>query len=160
MDPHGFFPLRSCRPRRSRPWFGLGLLWLLCLFASAQLSPLAAQIGYVQIGRGRQAATPAHECRWHGRSPDRVALHTFVFPTFSRDGTQLAVSAYDPALPIQRSQNVFSLSTATGAVSQLTFYGDLVSDGVIIYNFPNYKAFSPEQHGAGGLRLYFHRQPQ
>jgi len=68
---------------------------------------------------------------------------TFDFPIFSRDGTQLAVSALDPALPIQRSQNVFSLSTTTGAVNELTFYGDLVSDGVIIYNSPNYKAFSP-----------------
>ncbi len=53
------------------------------------------------------------------------------------------MSALDPALPIQRSQNVFSLSTTTGAVNELTFYGDVVSDGVITYNSPNYKAFSP-----------------
>ena len=143
MDPHGFFPLRLSRPRRSRPWFGLGLLWLLCLVASAQLSPLAAQIGYVQIGADGRLQLRRMNADGTGDLQIGLPFSTFVFPTFSRDGTQLAVSAYDPALPIQRSQNVFSLSTATGAVSQLTFYGDLVSDGVIIYNFPNYKAFSP-----------------
>ncbi len=80
---------------------------------------------------------------------------TFAFPIFSRDGTQLAVSALDPALPIQRSQNVFSLSTTTGAVSELTFYGDLVSDGVIIYNFPNYKAFSPDNRNLAVFAYIF-----
>ncbi|MEO5718650.1 MAG: hypothetical protein ABIR29_08780, partial [Chthoniobacterales bacterium] len=145
MDPHGHFPLRFRTPRRLRPWFGLGLLWLFLLFASAALSPLAAQIGYVQL----QADGSLQLRRMNGDGSGDLQIglpfSTFVFPAFSRDGTQLAVSALDPALPIQRSQNVFSLSTTTGAVNELTFYGDLFDqvNGVIIYNFPNYKAFSP-----------------
>ncbi len=144
MDPHGFFPLRSGRSRRLRPWFGLGLLWCLTLFASAALSPLAAQIGYVQLQTDGSLQLRRMNGDGSGDLQIGLPFTTFDFPIFSRDGTQLAVSALDPALPIERSQNVFALSTTTGAVSELTFYGDLVSDGVIIYNFPNYKAFSPD----------------
>ena len=105
-----------------------------------------AQIGYVQL----QADGSLQLRRMNGDGTGDLQIGlpftTFEFPTFSRDGTQLAVTALDPALPIERSQNVFSLSTTNGAVNELTFYGDLFDqvNGVIIYNFPYYKAFSPD----------------
>jgi hypothetical protein len=105
-----------------------------------------AQIGYVQL----QADGSLQLRRMNGDGTGDLQIGlpftTFEFPTFSRDGTQLAVTALDPALPIERSQNVFSLGTTTGAVNELTFYGDLFDqvNGVIIYNFPYYKAFSPD----------------
>ncbi|HEY3662414.1 MAG TPA: hypothetical protein VGL24_04610, partial [Chthoniobacterales bacterium] len=105
---------------------------------------MAAQIGYVQLGADGNPQLRRMNADGSGDLQFGLPFTTFDFPIFSRDGTQLAVSALDPALPIERSQNVFSLSTTTGAVSELTFYGDLVSNGVIIYNFPNYKAFSPD----------------
>ncbi len=123
---------------------GLGLLWLTCLFVSAEFSPLAAQIGYVQLGADGTLQLRRMNADGTGDLQIGSPFTTFAFPIFSRDGTQLAVSALDPALPIERSQNAFSLSTTTGAINELTFYGDLVSNGVIIYNFPNYKAFSPD----------------
>ncbi len=105
---------------------------------------MAAQIGYVQLGADGSLQLRRMNADGSGDLQFGLPFTTFDFPIFSRDGTQLAVSALDPALPIERSQSVFALSTTTGAVSELTFYGDLVSDGVIIYNFPNYKAFSPD----------------
>ena len=82
---------------------------------------------------------------------------TFEFPTWSRDATQLAISAADPALPNQRSHNVFSLSTTTGEINELTFFGDLFdqTQGVIIYNYPNYKAFSPDNRNLAVFTYLF-----
>ncbi|MDQ3197836.1 MAG: hypothetical protein M3Q46_01390 [Verrucomicrobiota bacterium] len=116
---------------------------LIALF-SVGFSSVEAQIGYVQTqGDG---SLQLHRMNADGTGDAQIALPftTFELPVFSRDATQLAVSALDPALPNQRSHNVFSLSTTNGAINELTFFGDLVSDGVIIYNFPNYKAFSPD----------------
>ncbi|MEO7166989.1 MAG: hypothetical protein ABI016_08120 [Chthoniobacterales bacterium] len=129
------------RPARLRV-----LLALLFLFASAAISSLHAQIGYVQ--QQADGSLQLHRMNADGTNDLQIGLPftTFAFPTFSRDGTQLAVTALDPALPIERSENVFSLNTTNGAVNELTFYGDLFDsvNGVIIYNFPFYKAFSPD----------------
>jgi hypothetical protein len=124
----------------------LALFFLACFSGSAGFSPLLAQIGYVQLQPDGSVQLRQMNADGSGDLQIGLPFTTFDFPVFSRDGTQLAVSALDPALPIERSQNVFSLSTTTGAVNELTFYGDLFDqvNGVIIYNFPFYKAFSPD----------------
>ena len=122
---------------------GIGaVLWLTFLLT---LPSLRAQIGFVQLQPG---IPQMHRINADGTGDLSifVPFTTFDYPVFSRDGTQLAITAADPALPNERSQNIFSLSLTTGGISELTFYGDLVDQhtGTVIYNFPNYKAFSPD----------------
>jgi hypothetical protein len=146
MTPIRLFPIRFCKGRKLKPPFRVALFGLVCLFASGGVSSLMAQVGYVQLQA--DGSLQLRRVNGDGTGDIQIGLPftTFDFPVFSRDGTQLAVSALDPALPIQRSQNVFSMNTTNGAVNELTFYGDLFDQvtGVIIYNFPFYKAFSPD----------------
>ena len=146
MTPTRPFPVRFCKWRKPKPFFRFALLGLVCLFASGAISSLTAQIGYVQLQADGSLQLRRMNADGTGDLQIGLPFTTFDFPVFSRDGTQVAVSALDPALPIERSQNAFSLNMTTGAVNELTFYGDLVdqANGVIIYNFPYYKAFSPD----------------
>ncbi len=66
-------------------------------------------------------------------------------PVFSRDGTEIAGTGYDPAASGQHSSDVFGISTATGAVRKLVdnhVQLDPVNQA-FSYTFPLYKAFSP-----------------
>jgi len=108
--------------------------------------PARAEISYVQ--RQADGTFQLHRMNGDGSGDLQIGLPftTYGFPVWSRDATQLAVTALDPALPLERSQNVFSLGTTTGAINELTFYGDLFNpvSGETIYNYPLYKAFSPD----------------
>ncbi len=120
---------------------------LVALFLTfLALSSLQAQIGFLELQPDGNLQMRRVNADGTGQLPIGLPFSTVSLPVFSRDGKQLAVTASDPALPNERSQNIFSLSLTTGAVSELTFYGDLVDPGTgtVIYNFPNYKAFSPD----------------
>lgn len=111
------------------------------------VTPAAAQIAYVSLGGDGTLQLRQMNADGAGDAPIALPFATFVFPTWSRDGTQLAVTARDPARPNQRSWNVFSLDRATGATRALTDFHDLVDpvNGALSYTFPYYKAFSPDR---------------
>ncbi len=138
-----------------RSWQKIRTFLVVMVLALAGVASAEAQVGYVQLqGDG---SLQLRRMNGDGTGDTQIALPftTFELPVFSRDATQLAISALDPALPNQRSHNVFSLSTTNGAINELTFYGDLVSNGVIIYNFPNYKAFSPDNRNLAVFAYIF-----
>ena len=146
MIAKGMTRIRSLLSKETNLPLRSALITLALIFGTAAVSPLPAQIGYVQLQADGSLQLRRMNSDGTGDLQIGLPFTTFMFPTFSRDGTQLAVTALDPALPIQRSENVFSLSTTTGVVNELTFYGDLFDqvNGVIIYNFPFFKAFSPD----------------
>lgn len=119
---------------------------LAVLAVAGTATPLVAQISYVQLQP--DGSRQLHRMNSDGTGDVQIGLpfSTYEFPVFSRDGTLLAVTALDPALPLERSQNVFSLSNITGAINRLTLYSDLKDpvNGTVIYNFPFFKSFSPD----------------
>ena len=66
------------------------------------------------------------------------------FPTWSRDGAQLAFSAFQPGNVPSHTWNVFGLSSRTGVLRKLTDYHDLLDPNNVAfsYTFPWYKAYS------------------
>ncbi len=125
--------------------FRVTFLGLVLLGMSA--TPLHSQIAYVS--RNANGAIQLHQMNPDGSGDVSIplALPNASFPIWSRDGTQLALTASDPALPGVHTQNIFSISRATGAVQQLTDYHDIIDpiNTALSYTFPNYKAFSPDR---------------
>lgn len=105
-----------------------------------------AQITYVALGPNNSLQLRQMNADGTGDTGVALPFSTFVFPTWSRNGGQLAITASDPGRPDQRGQNVFSLNTANGALSQVTFFNDLQDpvERVFIRNFPYHKAVSPD----------------
>jgi hypothetical protein len=105
-----------------------------------------AQIAYVQLGP--TGALQLRQINADGTGDRQIALpfSTFLFPTWSRNAGQLALTASDSSRPDQHGQNVFSINSTTGAISQVTFFNDLQDtiNRVFIRNFPYYKAFSAD----------------
>src|SRR6476469_2181089 len=122
--------------------FAVSLLVLLAI-----TGPLKAQIAYVRTG-------PNGTLQLHQMNPDGtgdtligVPFSTPSFPTWSRDGAFLAVTAFDGALQGLHTQNVYGISRATGAAQKLTNYLDILDPQNVAasYTFPYYKAFSPDR---------------
>jgi hypothetical protein len=128
--------------RISAPTFALLLLVLLGIVGS-----LRAQIAYAATGPN--GTLVLHQMNGDGSSESTLALpfNDPGFPTWSRDGLLLAFTASDPANPVSRGENVYAVSRATGAISQLTHYLDIVdpNNGVLSRTYPFYKAFSPDR---------------
>lgn len=113
------------------------------IFANA--APLRAQISYVQLQPN--GSVQLHQMNADGSGDVAIALpfSTFEFPTWSRNGARLAITASDPASPNQRGQNVFTIDAATGGIGAVTFINDFFSPtGNVIYTYPYHKAFSPD----------------
>jgi hypothetical protein len=128
-------------------------LSLLVLFGIA--GPLRAQIAYVSVDQN--GSLQLHQMNADGAGDTAIPLRftTFEFPTWSRNGRLLAITASDPASPNQRGQNVFAIDTATGATRAITFLNDVPNPGGnVIYTYPYYKAFSPD----GSAMAVFSRQ--
>jgi hypothetical protein len=123
----------------------------------AALSPTQAQVGFLQLQPDVSLQMRRVNADGTGDLPILLPFTIVSAPVFSRDGTLVAVTAPDPALPNERGQNIFSLDLTSGAVSELTFYGDLVDPrtGTVIYNFPYYKAFSPDKGRLGVFTYLF-----
>lgn len=135
---------RECAYLQSARRVGLTLILFVTVLVA--VTPVPAQIGFIQPLPGGGPQLRRVNADGSGDLPIFLPFTTFDYPVFSRDGTLVAITALDPALPNERSQNIFALSLTTGALSELTFYGDLFDEhtGTTIYNFPNYKAFSPD----------------
>ncbi|MEO8439946.1 MAG: hypothetical protein ABI540_06960 [Spartobacteria bacterium] len=140
------FPARTIRPPRRSHTLVLTLALGGLAIAAVAFSPLAAQIAYLQ--QQADGSLQLRRMNDDGTDDQQIGLPftNFGIPVFSRDGTQLALTALDPGFPLERSSNVFGLDTTNGAINEFTRYRDVVdpAGGVIIYNRPNYKAFSPD----------------
>lgn len=68
------------------------------------------------------------------------------FPTWSKDGSQLAVTAFQPSKIPTHTWNVFSLNQGRGAARKLTDFTDILqtNPATFSYTFPWYKAYSPQ----------------
>ena len=115
------------------------------ILAAASTSP--AQIAYVSVNPN--GTLQLHQMNADGGGDVSLPL-PFAnggLPSWSRDGAQLAVTASDPALPGVHTQNVYSISRATGAIQRLTDYHDIIDPGnvALSYTFPYHKAFSPDR---------------
>jgi hypothetical protein len=119
-------------------------LWLV-LFGIA--GSLQAQIAYVSAGPNGTFQLHQMNADGSGDVSIPVPFSNPGFPTWSRDGALLAVTAFDGALQGLHTQNVYSISRATGAVQKLTNYLDILDpvNTALSYTFPYYKAFSPDR---------------
>ncbi len=118
----------------------------LCIVALffATLTSASAQITYSRLQR--DGSIQIHQMRADG-SADQVINLPWAkvgFPTWSQDGVQLAVSAFQPTNVPTRTWNVFGIFNSTAVIRRLTNYHDLLSpdNGAVSYTFPWYKAYS------------------
>jgi hypothetical protein len=124
------------------PTFALLLLVLLGIVGS-----LRAQIAYAATGPNGTLVLHQMNGDGSGESALAVPFNDPGFPTWSRDGELLAFTASDPGNPVSRGENAYAVSRATGAISQLTHYLDIVdpNNGTLSRTYPFYKAFSPDR---------------
>ena len=130
--------------------FALSLLVLIGI-----AGPLQAQIAYVSVGQNGTLQLHQMNADGSGDTLIGVPFSNPGFPTWSRDGALLAVTAFDGALQGLHTQNVYSISRATGAVQKLTDYHDILDPNnvALSYTFPYYKAFSPDRSALATFSL-------
>lgn len=127
----------------------------LFLVLLAVAGPLEAQISYVSVGPNGTFQLRQMNPGGGGDTQIGVPFSNPGFPTWSRDGAQLAFTAYEPSLTGLHTQNVYSISRATGAVQKLTNYLDILDpmNTAFSYTFPYYKAFSPDRSALATFSL-------
>ncbi len=130
--------------------FALSLLVLIGI-----AGPLRAQIAYVSVGPNGTFQLHQMNADGSGDTLIGVPFSNPGFPTWSRDGALLAVTAFDGALQGLHTQNVYSISRATGAVQKLTNYLDILDPAnvALSYTFPYYKAFSTDRSALATFSL-------
>src|ERR1700674_2527418 len=119
------------------------------------VGPLWGQIAYVSVGPN--GTFQLHQMNADGSGDTLIGLpfSNPGFPTWSRDGALLAVTAFDGTLQGLHTQNVYSVSRATGGVQKLTNYLDILDpqNVALSYTFPYYKAFSPDRSALATFSL-------
>lgn len=125
----------------------LHTLAFLLLVLLGMVGPLRAQIAYVSVNANGTLQLHQMNADGSGDVSIPVPFSSPGFPTWSRDGALLAVTAFDGALQGLHTQNVYSISRNTGAVQKLTNYLDILDPANVAfsYTFPYYKAFSPDR---------------
>ncbi len=129
----------------------------LCVIALlfATLTSASAQITYTR--QQRDGSIQLHQMSPNG-SGDQVINVPWAkvgFPTWSQDGVQLAVSAFQPTNVPTRTWNVFGIFNSTGVIRKLTDYRDLRNpdNGAVSYTFPWYKAYSRDRSALATFSL-------
>lgn len=124
----------------------LPFLTRLCVVAllGATVTSTSAQIAYTRLQQN--GALTVRQMNADG-SGDRVMNLPWTkvgFPTWSQNGSQLAVTAFRPGNVPSHTWNVFQIGNATGVVQKLTDYHDLLDpdNKAFSYTFPWYKAYS------------------
>lgn len=77
-----------------------------------------------------------------------LPIASVTFPTWSRDGAVLAISAQDPTRPRDRSHNIYAINAANGALQQITLNQDILPDpqtGAFRFKVSQHTAFSPDR---------------
>ena len=128
---------------------------LLLLVFLGIAGPLQAQIAYVSVGPNGTFQLHQMNADGTGDTLIGVPFSNPGFPTWSRDGALLAVTAFDGALQGLHTQNVYAISRATGGVQKLTNYLDILDPAnvALSYTFPYYKAFSPDRSALATFSL-------
>lgn len=116
---------------------------ILCL----GVAPASAQIAYVSVGGNGALQLRRMNADGSGDAAFALPFSVFLFPTWSRDGGLLAITATDPNRSPQKTQNVFAINMRTGGLVQLTNFHDQLDPQTnsFSYTFPWYKAFSPDR---------------
>jgi hypothetical protein len=116
---------------------------------------LKAQIAYVSAGPNGTLQLHQMNADGTGDVVVPVPFSNPGFPTWSRDGAVLAVTAFDGSLQGLHTQNVYGISRATGAAQKLTNYLDILDPQNVAasYTFPYYKAFSPDRSALATFSL-------
>jgi hypothetical protein len=123
----------------------------LCLVTLALLvtrpEQARAEITYLQLQPDGSQLLRQMNADGSGDAVVPVPFRTMAYPTWSRDGALLAVTATDPATPTHKTRNVFAISSANGAITKLTRYADILSavNNSRNYTFADHKAFSPDR---------------
>ncbi len=119
---------------------GLGAAVLLL----TGLGSASGQVTYTR--QGNNGVLKLHEMQPNGNGDTTInfPLNQVGFPTWSKDGAVLAVTAFQPAKVPTHTWNVYGISRATGAVSKLTDFTDILDPKTqsFSYTFPWCKAFS------------------
>jgi len=118
---------------------------LLC-----SITESSAQILYLQLISDSPERFQLRQVNGDGSGDTAIGLPfaDVRIPTWSRDAALFAISAPNPNRPNERSLNVYAINPATGAIGQITAFQDIVADsqtGTFRWNFPFYKAFSPDR---------------
>lgn len=121
-------------------------LALIC--ACVMMGRTDAQILYVAPdgagGNGR-----LHQINANGTGDTLIpqSFPAVVYPVWSHDGAQFALTAIDPARPSQVSLNVFALTSPAGTAQKITNFLDSVNpgNGQYSYTYAFWKAFSPNR---------------
>jgi hypothetical protein len=116
---------------------------------------LHAQISYVSVGPNGTFQLRQMNAGGSGDTQIGVPFANPGFPTWSRDGALLSFTAFEASLTGLHTQNVYSVSRATGAVQKLTNYLDILDplNVALSYTFPYYKAFSPDRSALATFSL-------
>jgi hypothetical protein len=122
--------------RPSSSWATPLLILTLALTLSAQ-----GQVLYLQFGNNNTETLRQVNPDGNGDTPISVPFSSFVYPAWSRDTTQFALTA---AVPNKVSLNVFTINAGTGASQNVTNFNDSVNGENHSYGLALYKAFSPE----------------
>ncbi len=106
---------------------------------------VGAQITYTRaLGNGRYEI---RQMNGNGRNDSRITFpfNRIGFPTWSKDGTRLSVSAFRPNRVTNRTWNIYERRPRVNGVNQLTRYRDILdpTTNSASYTFPWYKAYAP-----------------
>lgn len=141
------FSIRINLEERNHP-MKTSLRSTLCLCTAILLlagyGSASGQITYTHLQKN--GGLSLHEMRPNGDG-DTTIKFPFAkvgFPAWSRDGAQLAVTAFKPTIVPSHTWNVYSIARNNGAVRKLTNLRDLLDPNSqsFSYTFPWYKAFS------------------
>jgi hypothetical protein len=116
------------------------LVAMLCLMAAASES--SAQIFYARTDNNGGITLRAINANGTGDTAIKLPFPKATIPTWSHDGSLLAVTAVDPARPAQITLNAWTVNLATGATQEVTHFQDKGGD-TYSFAFAFYKAFSP-----------------
>jgi hypothetical protein len=125
-------------------WLTVGFIGLLVLTLFSQ-AIRAQPVAYVGIN----PATGAGQLRVINSdgTGDRVlpvALPDAGFPSMSKDGRFMAITAQIPGRPNQQSRNIFLLDMLTAQLRQVTHFEDVVTGEDFAFNLPWYHSLSPD----------------
>jgi len=120
----------------------------LRLFAAilllAGVGSASGQITYTRLLRNGNFQLHQMNSNGGGDTTLRFPLGQVGFPRWSQDGSQLAVTAFQPKKVPTRTWNVYAMANGTGPARKLTNLLDILDpDNVTFsYTFPWYKAYS------------------
>src|SRR4051794_25448806 len=128
LKNHGPFStlIPLCRVEAIMKKISTRVFAVLLLVFLGTAGSLRAQIAYAVTGPNGTLVLHQMNGDGSGESTLAVPFNNPGFPTWSRDGLLLAFTASDPTNPVSRGQNVYAVSRASGAISQLTNYLDIV----------------------------------